>query len=50
MAEQKFDETGGFSQVQVILSDVLPPECFHPDFLKTRQGQKGSARGEGKDK
>lgn len=30
MAEKKYDETGGFSMIKVILSDVLPDECFAP--------------------
>lgn len=29
---QKYDPYGGFSIVKIVLSDVLPPAAFHPDF------------------
>lgn len=33
-----FEETGGFSQVRIILSDALPDAVFHPDFHPENRG------------
>lgn len=34
-----FEETGGFSQIRVILSDALPNAAFHPDFHPENRGE-----------
>lgn len=35
----RFEETGGFSQIRVILSDALPNAAFHPDFHPENRGK-----------
>lgn len=34
-----FEDTGGFSQVRIILSDALPNSVFHPDFHPENRGK-----------
>ncbi len=40
---EKYDPYGGFSIVGIVLSDALPPACYHPDQLERlrawREGQ-----------
>lgn len=35
----RFEDTGGFSQVRIILSDALPTSAFHPDLHPENRGK-----------
>lgn len=37
MGGKNYDLTGGYSIVGIVLSDVLPAKCYHPDILAGRK-------------